>query len=366
MELLFNYDLKDYDPSWPISTRPSARGIIFTEDNKIALVHSRKFNYYKFPGGGIHEDDEEDKTTALIREVQEETGLVVIPSTVKEYGYIRRMQKSNYLKDTIFLQDSFYYLCKVEKTVTQQNLDDYEKDAEFELQFVDLQTAINANNEYNEDPFSVVMIARENLVLQKLLGVTPCPSVPFAKVLLEKSVEMNPGPWKNHSYAVAEAAEKIAVEMQKNGCNINPEHAFVHGLLHDIGRREGVTYMRHVYTGYKYFHEMGFEKTAQICLTHSFNLKIIDDYIGKIDVDEKEYEEIKQLLSQAEYDDYDRLIQLLDSTCGADGTVDLEKRMSDVRNRYGCYPEAKWNKNFELKEYFENLMHKNLYEVIKG
>ena len=66
------------------------------------------------------------------------------------------------------------------------------------------------------------------------------------------------------------------------------------------------------------------------------------------------------LLDSYEYDDYDRLIQLLDSTCNADGTKNLEKRMEDVKNRYGYYPKAKYDKNFELKTYFEKLMGKDL------
>lgn len=363
MKLLIDFDLKDYDSKWPVSERPSARGIILTEDNKIALVYSKRDNYYKFPGGGI--ESGENKIDALIREVKEETGLVVIPDTIKEYGYVCRRQKSNYLKDTIFLQNSYYYTCKVEETVSSQNLDKYEEEAEFELRFVDIKTAIETNKKYCKEQFSVVMMAREILVLEMILGVESTPSVAMAELLLEKSYEMNPGPWKAHSYAVAEGAKKIALALAKNGISIDPDKAYVYGLLHDIGRREGTTYMRHVYDGYKYFSTMNFKKTAQICLTHSFNLHVIDDYIGKVDVSEKEYSEIKSLLEQAEYDDYDRMIQLLDSTCGADGTKNLEARMTDVKNRYGMYPQGKWDKNFELKEYFEKLMKAEYYSVLE-
>ncbi|MCR4940459.1 MAG: phosphohydrolase, partial [Treponemataceae bacterium] len=66
----------------------------------------------------------------------------------------------------------------------------------------------------------------------------------------------------------------------------------------------------------------------------------------------------------AVFDDYDRLIQLLDATCTADGTNNLEARMNDVKARYGYYPEAKWNKNFELKEYFEKLADRDFYDMI--
>ena len=71
------------------------------------------------------------------------------------------------------------------------------------------------------------------------------------------------------------------------------------------------------------------------------------------------------LLDSYEYDDYDRLIQLLDSTCNADGTKNLEKRMEDVKNRYGYYPQAKYDKNTELKTYFEKLMGKDLNTVLQ-
>ena len=39
-----------------------------------------------------------------------------------------------------------------------------------------------------------------------------------------------------------------------------------------------------------------------------------------------------------------------------DGPADIIVRMNDVKNRYGRYPRSKWNKNLELKRYFEELM----------
>ena len=68
MKRLFEIDLKDYKEKDFIFRRPSARAIIIKGD-KIALVYSKREEYYKFPGGGIHDD--EDKKEALIREVRE-------------------------------------------------------------------------------------------------------------------------------------------------------------------------------------------------------------------------------------------------------------------------------------------------------
>ena len=87
MRRLFEMDLKDYNDTDNVFRRPSARAIILKGD-KIALVYSKKEKYYKFPGGGIHVD--EDKKEALIREVREEAGLVVIPETITEYGSVLR------------------------------------------------------------------------------------------------------------------------------------------------------------------------------------------------------------------------------------------------------------------------------------
>ena len=383
MKTLFTTDYKNYKPEWPSSSRPSARAIILIKgepieegfgsnsniilhpEDKIALVYAKNLGYYKFPGGGINKG--EDNVTALIREVEEETGLEVLRETVKEYGIAKRIMESGLFKETIFIQDSLHYFCRVRTNdkgaplIKNQNLDNYEKDEGFELKIVSVQEAIKTNiNFKSEKSEQLDMIARENLVMTKMCGFPELLPRAYVESLLENAVSKNPGPWREHSYAVAQAAEKIARATK----TLDPDFAYIFGLLHDIGRQEGYTYIAHVYDGYHYLKNLGYEQLAKACLTHSFNLKTVDDYIGKIDITPEKLEELKTLLAQTEYDDYDRLIQLLDSCCGADGTKNLEARMNDVKSRYGYYPQAKWDKNFELKEYFEKKMGKDLYEVI--
>ena len=367
MKTIFTIDLKNYKDNWQRSRRDSARAIIRIGTDKLALVYATKLGYYKFPGGGINEN--EDNVSALIREVQEEVGLVVIPSSVKPYGVVHRYQKSGKIPDTIFEQDNFYYECQVEDKTINQKLDDYEDKAGFELRVVSIKEAMETNLKYYDtDDFNIAMIARDTRTFALMLGVPVEPSRRMAELLFNEGVAKNPGPWREHSLAVARVAEKIALAVNKN-CGtqkLDPDLAYIYGLLHDIGRQEGYTYIAHVYDGYQFLMSLGYEKAAQICLTHSFNLQTTDDYIGKIDITPEQMEEIKKLLAAAEYDDYDRLIQLLDSCCAADGTVDLEARMNDVKSRYGYYPQAKWDKNFELKEYFEKLAGKDLYKIIRG
>ena len=167
MKRLFEIDLQDYKLGDSVFSRPSARGVIFNDCGKIALVYSQKEEYYKFPGGGIVLG--EDKKTALIREVREETGLVVIPETIREFGSVLRRQKSNMTPDTIFEQENFYYFCDVENTLAEQNLDEYEAEAGFVLRFVNLDEAIETNLKYKTDDFfNEIMIKRETRLLQML------------------------------------------------------------------------------------------------------------------------------------------------------------------------------------------------------
>lgn len=182
-----------------------------------------------------------------------------------------------------------------------------------------------------------------------------------AERILKEAEQCNPGPWGNHSRVAAHCAEKIA-----EGCgDLDAEKAYVLGLLHDIGRKFGGRHLGHVSDGYTYMMSLGYDEVAQICLTHSFNNQTTDDYIGKFDTTKEELELINSTLSKVVMDDYDRLIQLCDSLAGSEGVLDIEERMGDVKQRYGSYPQEKWDKNISLKQYFENKIGKDIYEVVE-
>ena len=134
-----------------------------------------------------------------------------------------------------------------------------------------------------------------------LSGLTPEPSVSMAEFLLKTAVKTNPGPWEQHSRYAAESAGRIAERCP----GLDPERAYIYGLLHDIGRKFGISGLAHVYDGYHYLMELGYANAARIALTHSFNLKDIRDYIGKFDINESEQEEIRAFLAEIEYNDYD-------------------------------------------------------------
>ena len=167
MKRLFTIDLQDYNPEWPRSTRPSVRAIIF-RDGKLALVHNGKFDYYMFPGGGIEEGESHEE--ALIREVKEESGLVVIPESIKEYGSALRLSASQYFENTIFEQENFYYMCEAKTEVAATEFDVHEIEEQYSLVFLTPEEAVRRNrtNDHGEEN-GTVWIERETRVMELLL-----------------------------------------------------------------------------------------------------------------------------------------------------------------------------------------------------
>ena len=181
-----------------------------------------------------------------------------------------------------------------------------------------------------------------------------------AEKILKEAEKCNPGAWSNHSRITACCGEKIAEECD----GLDSGKAYILGLLHDIGRKFGVSHLRHVSDGYSYMMSLGFDEAAKICLTHSFNNQTLDDYIGRFDTTKDELTLIEDKLKSIEMNDYDRLIQLCDSLAGSEKILNIEERMADVKRRYGQYPQEKWNKNLQLKQYFENKIGKDIYTVV--
>lgn len=182
-----------------------------------------------------------------------------------------------------------------------------------------------------------------------------------AKQALREAGQRNPGPWIGHSESVAQNAKLIAQR-----CGLDAQKAYVMGLLHDIGRREGVSGIKHIFDGYAYMLEMGEKEIARICLTHSFPLKHVQTYIGAYDCTEEELAFLRDFLEHTEQDDYDRLIQLCDAISLPEGACIMEKRLMDVALRHGL-PEFsldKWRAFLALKQYFDDKCGCNLYEFL--
>ena len=184
-----------------------------------------------------------------------------------------------------------------------------------------------------------------------------------ALAALEAAGEMNPGPWTEHCRNAAEAAARIAA-----ACGLDSEKAYVCGLLHDIGRRTGVSAVRHIVDGYDYCMAQGWDEVARVCMTHSFPVQDVDIDIGRKDITPEQYAFAKKYIAEIEYDDYDRLIILCDSLADARGFCILEKRFIDTSRRYGAYPFSvdRWNRTFEFKAGFEKIIGASVYTLLPG
>ena len=166
MRLLFEMDKNDYADCTRSFVRNSARSVIIS-DKKVAMIHSEKYGYYKFPGGGIEAG--EDPIEAMICETREEAGLVIIPESVKEYGIVHRIQKSDNDPAVCFVQDNYYYLCAAEGEAVQQDLQGYEAEEGYKLVYVAPRVAIEKNRNLGKTPYSPTMFEREARVLEMLI-----------------------------------------------------------------------------------------------------------------------------------------------------------------------------------------------------
>lgn len=169
MKTILLMDEKNYDEGWKRFYREASRAIII-KGGKIALVKSLQGGWYKFPGGGIEEG--ESAVDAVIRETMEETGLSLIKDSVREYGTVHEIRKSIYYDNEIFEQKSFYYTAEADDAVFEQNLNAYEAELGYVLEWADIKTAYETNMTFRKNgDFSVVNAfpIREAYVLKMLM-----------------------------------------------------------------------------------------------------------------------------------------------------------------------------------------------------
>lgn len=190
------------------------------------------------------------------------------------------------------------------------------------------------------------------------------PSLKQATDFINEGRKLYNNPWIEHSFFTAKAAQNIALNIPY----LDPEVAYILGLLHDIGRRRGPYFMRHILDGYNFLMEKGFDDSARICMTHSFHIKDINAVFPKWDCSQDELKFIKSYLSNIEYNEYDKLIQLCDILALPTGFCLLEKRMIDISIRYGTnnYTVPVWKKIYELKDHFEKVTQCSIYDLLPG
>lgn len=166
-----------------------------------------------------------------------------------------------------------------------------------------------------------------------------------------------------HCLTVAYAAMAIAAKIY----HLNSDKAYILGLLHDYGKHVDENNGSHFHgiRGYEDMLAMGYPELAQICLTHSFLLKEFN--LKQYKYARSEMDQVKRLLEDMEYNDYDRLIQLCDLMVNNMRLINIKKRIRKISVFYGIPTrELKpfFRQALKLKQYFDTLSGCDIYQLL--
>lgn len=165
MKLLLELDQKNYDLAWPGEIREAVRAIV-CRGEKLALVRSGAEGWYKFPGGGIEEG--ESHVEALLRETRGETGLVLLPESLRPFGMTKERRRAHRGKEMWFEHRSYFYIAQAQEQLTEQHLEADEAELEFTLAWVEAREAYEVNRRILEQPGSGPFLLRATRVLEQL------------------------------------------------------------------------------------------------------------------------------------------------------------------------------------------------------
>lgn len=121
LKTTYHPSFKDFDDP-KIFHRDTVRAII-TNKEEILLIYTERYNDYTFPGGGIEEGEDIEKS--LHREIKEETGANNV-SIVAEFGEYEEFRPCYYPEYDISHVRSFYYVCSADYELGQHQMEAYE------------------------------------------------------------------------------------------------------------------------------------------------------------------------------------------------------------------------------------------------
>lgn len=146
--------------------REAARAVVFDKDGNVALLHARKHDYYKLPGGGL--DDDTDKIVALKRECREEVGCEV--EVLGELGEVREWRKFCTLN-----QISYCYIAKVVGEKGKPDFTQDEIDEDFEEVWLPYDEALRVLKASKAEVIEAkgYMVPRDTAILEASRGIIP-------------------------------------------------------------------------------------------------------------------------------------------------------------------------------------------------
>ena len=171
--------------------------------------------------------------------------------------------------------------------------------------------------------------------------------------------------WIKHCISVGDSAGRIAKALCEKGINVDMDKAITLGYLHDIGKYNGESH-GHVMRGYEYLKSKGYDdEYANICLTHSYLNNDIVCTAGGVP-NPKDNPFLTNFIKNHEYTIEEKLINLCDLMCPQGNKIyTIDKRLIDIMIRRGAYSNTQYHikETYKLKEYFDNLLGYNLYDL---
>lgn len=191
-------------------------------------------------------------------------------------------------------------------------------------------------------------------------GFGNIPNKDKIKSYLEEGYNNNPGNWVIHSWIVGKTAQNMAKELE-----LDPDLAFACGALHDIGKSDGSNNAKHIIRGYKILRADSYFFPARIALSHSFQIKNVDSYVGEWNVSDDEKDMVADFLKYNEYNNYDLLIQLLDGLIKTE-YFGIEKRADGVLKNHGSnsYFDDRKKRLHGLYDYFQSKLEKPIEKYL--
>ena len=159
---------KGIDTNGKTISRTAVRAVIQRGRN-LLMVYSANMGDYKFPGGGV--DDDESHEQALARELREECGATLL-SVDSELGAIIEYKFAEDEGFDVFRMTSHYYFCKIKDWLAEQKLDDYEADLGFKPVWVDIDDAISTNQSLLNSDKIPEWLNRELFILNRIQRLT--------------------------------------------------------------------------------------------------------------------------------------------------------------------------------------------------
>ena len=149
MKKLLVMDEKNYTDEMPIFEKNTVRAMI-QKGNLIAMQRGKN-GVYKIPGGGV--ECAESFHDALIREVVEETGLIVIPETISEIGEIEEIREDSHCAGQKYISHSYFYSCSVKDETIQTNMSENEIKKGYQLEWGTAKEIYETNAHLLKEPW---------------------------------------------------------------------------------------------------------------------------------------------------------------------------------------------------------------------